>query len=126
MSLDVLLLIILKVIVASSTMVLLFISTPYVKLFSRLDKIFPKFLVTALFLTYRSIFILWGSLEDIRQAIYLRGGLSIKNPARSLMVLGNSLGFLVVKSIESSEKMYEGMRLRGHNNEIRYLEEKNG
>lgn len=114
----------LKVLIASTTVILLFTTTTYIKLFSKLNRFLPGFLLTTLFLTYRAIFILWSTFENIQNHIYLRGGISFKNPKRSLQVIGNSLGFLVIRSIESSEKMYEGMRLRGHSDKLRYLEDK--
>ncbi|MEW5819049.1 MAG: CbiQ family ECF transporter T component [Cyanobacteriota bacterium] len=114
-----------KVLIASTTMILLFATTPYIRLFSKLSLFMPGFLVSAMFLSYRSIFILWTTMENIQQAIYLRGGISFKNVNRSLQVIGNSLGLLLIKSIESSEKMYEGLYLRGHSNKIKYLENKN-
>lgn len=125
-SFEFLLILSLKVLIAATSMVLLFATTSFIKLFSSLNRYLPGFLVTTLFLSYRAIFILWTTLENIQQALYLRGGLSAKKPGRSLKVLGNALGFLVIKSIESSEKMYEGLYLRGHSNQFKYLEEKNG
>jgi energy-coupling factor transporter transmembrane protein EcfT len=118
------LLVFLKVVVASTAVILLFITTSYKTLFTRLNKFLPGFIATALFLTYRAIFILWAILGDIKEAIYLRGGLSAKNIRRSLQVIGDSVGLLVIRSIETSENMYEGMWLRGHSNSIRFLEEK--
>ena len=123
-TLSFLILIFLKVLIASTAMILLFTTTSYKDLFSTLNNILPGFLVTTFFLLYRAIFILWTTVENIQQALYLRGGLSIKNPKRSLKVFGNALGFLVIRSIESSEKMYEGMYIRGHSNKIKYLKEK--
>jgi cobalt/nickel transport system permease protein len=116
-------LLILKVLVAATSLILLFTTTPYKELFIQLSKILPGFLTTALFLTYRAVFILATTLENIMKALYLRGGLSIKNPRRSFKVIGNSVGFLVIRSIETSENMYEAMRLRGHNGNIKYLDE---
>jgi cobalt/nickel transport system permease protein len=115
--------IVLKVLIAATALILLFTTTSYKNLFIRLNKILPGFLSTSFFLTYRAIFILWTTLENIQKAIYLRGGVSLKHPRRSLQVIGNALGFLVIKSIDSSEKMYESMRLRGHSTVIRYLDE---
>lgn len=123
-SVDLILLILLRVLIASTILILLFITTSYVKLFSFIGRYLPTYLVTGLMLTYRSIFILWQTLEDINQSLRLRGGLTIKNPKRSLQVLSNALGFLVIKSLESSEKIYDGMRLRGHAQRLRYLDNK--
>lgn len=114
----------LKVLIASTTMVLLFATTTYIEVFSKLHKFLPSFILTTFFLTYRAIYILWTTLENIQQAIYLRGGISYKKPIRSLKVISHALGFLVIKSIDTSEKMYESMMLRGYSGKFKYIEEK--
>lgn len=118
------LVIILKVLIAASTVILLFLTTSYKSLFIKLSSFLPGFLTTALFLTYRAFFILWKVLEDIMRALKLRGGISFKDPKRSFNVLGNVLGLLVIRSIDTSENMYNGMRLRGHSADIKFLDDK--
>jgi energy-coupling factor transporter transmembrane protein EcfT len=74
--------------------------------------------VTALFLTYRSVFILLGVLEETEQALYLRGGLQWRHPWRSLGNISNAFGHLIIKGMDAGEKMYESMVLRGFENKI--------
>ena len=52
--------ILLRVLGTATTMILLFSTTPFPCIFASLGKIFPKFLITVFFMTYRSIFILFS------------------------------------------------------------------
>ena len=114
------LLIFLKVLCGSTGVVLLLATTPYPSIFSVLGKFLPSLFVTALFLTYRSIFILLNVFEETQHALYLRGGLQWRNPWRSLINISNAFGHLIIKGIDASEKMYESMVLRGFKNKIHY------
>jgi cobalt/nickel transport system permease protein len=114
------LLIFLKVLCGSTGVVLLLATTPYPSIFSALGKVLPSSFVIALFLTYRSIFILLTVLEDTQQALYLRGGVQWKHPWRSLINISNAFGHLIIQGIDASEKMYESMVLRGFKGKIHY------
>ncbi len=114
------LLIFLKVLCGSTGVVLLLASTPYPSVFSVLGRVLPSFFVMALFLTYRSIFILLTVLEETQHALYLRGGVQWKHPWRSLNNISNGFGHLIIQGIGASEKMYESMVLRGFKGKIHY------
>jgi cobalt/nickel transport system permease protein len=114
------LLIFLKVLCGSTGIVLLLASTPYPSVFSVLGRVLPSSFVMALFLTYRSIFILLTILEDTQHALYLRGGVQWRHPWRSLVNISNAFGHLIIKGIDASEKMYESMVLRGFQGKIHY------
>ena len=114
------LLIFLKVLCGSTGVILLLASTPYPSIFSALGRILPSSFVMALFLTYRSIFILMTVLEDTQHALYLRGGIQWKHPRRSLINISNAFGHLIIQGIDASEKMYESMVLRGFKGKIHY------
>src|SRR4030067_2996685 len=86
------LLIFLKVLCGSTGVILLLASTPYPSVFSVLGRVLPSIFVMALFLTYRSIFILLTVLEDTQHALYLRGGVQWKHPWRSLINISNGFG----------------------------------
>jgi cobalt/nickel transport system permease protein len=109
-----------KVLCGSTGVILLLATTPYPSIFSVLGKVLPSPFVTALFLTYRSIFILLNILEETQQALYLRGGFQWRHPWRSLINISNAFGHLIIKGIDASEKMYESMVLRGFKNKIHY------
>jgi cobalt/nickel transport system permease protein len=114
------LLIFLKVLCGSTGVVLLLATTPYPSIFSVLGRVLPSSFVTALFLTYRSIFILLNVLEDTQHALYLRGGVQWRHPWRSLINISDAFGHLIIQGIDASEKMYESMVLRGFDGKIHY------
>jgi energy-coupling factor transporter transmembrane protein EcfT len=114
------LLIFLKVLCGSTGVVLLLATTPYPSIFRVLGRVLPSLFVTALFLTYRSIFILLNVLEETQHALYLRGGFQWRHPWRSLNNISNAFGHLIIKGIDASERMYESMVLRGFKNKIHY------
>jgi energy-coupling factor transporter transmembrane protein EcfT len=113
-------LIFLKVLCGSTGVVLLLATTPYPSIFSVLGRVLPSSFVIALFLTYRSIFILLTVLEDTEHALYLRGGVQWRHPWRSLINISNAFGHLIIQGIDASEKMYESMALRGFKGKIHY------
>ena len=113
-------LVFLKVLSGSTSVVLLLATTPYPSIFSALGKVLPSLFVTALFLTYRSVFILLIILEETQHAIYLRGGFQWKHPWRSVVNISNAFGHLIIKGIDASERMYESMTLRGFKDKIHY------
>ncbi len=113
-------LVFLKVLCGSTGVVLLLATTPYPRVFRILGKFLPSLFVTALFLTYRSVFILLDVFEETENAIYLRGGVQWKHPWRSITNISNAFGHLIIKGIDNSEKMYEAMMLRGFKNRIHY------
>jgi cobalt/nickel transport system permease protein len=114
------LLVFLKVLCGSTGVVLLLATTPYPLVFGVLGRVLPSYFVTALFLTYRSIFILLNIFEETQHALYLRGGFQWRHPWRSVANISNAFGHLVIKGIDASEKMYESMMLRGFRNKIHY------
>ncbi len=114
------LLIFLKVLCGSTGVVLLLATTPYPSIFRVLGRVLPSLFVTALFLTYRSIFILLNVFEETQHALYLRGGFQWRHPWRSLNNISNAFGHLIIKGIDASERMYESMVLRGFKDKIHY------
>jgi cobalt/nickel transport system permease protein len=114
------LLIFLKVLCGSTGVILLLATTPYPSIFRALGRVLPSIFVTALFLTYRSIFILLAVFEETQHALHLRGGLQWRHPWRSLTNISNAFGHLMIQGIDASERMYESMVLRGFKNKIHY------
>jgi cobalt/nickel transport system permease protein len=121
--LNFILLIFLKVLCGSTGVVLLLATTPYPSVFMVLGKVLPSLFVTALFFTYRSIFILLNILEETQQALHLRGGFQWQHPWRSLVNIANAFGHLMLKGIDASERMYESMVLRGFEGKIHSKDE---
>jgi energy-coupling factor transporter transmembrane protein EcfT len=114
------LLVFLKVLSGSTGVVLLLATTPYPRIFQILGRFLPSLFVTALFLTYRSVFILLEVLEETEYALRLRGGIQWRRPWRSLTNVSNAFGHLLMKGIDNSEKMYESMVLRGFKKKVHY------
>ncbi|OGI02693.1 MAG: hypothetical protein A2Y25_11120 [Candidatus Melainabacteria bacterium GWF2_37_15] len=108
-SLKLVLIFLFKALNASTALILLIFTTCYINIFSILKKFLPSFLVNILFLTYRSIFILARTLENLLDMMKFRG----KPPLKNLKSLGDIVGFFVIKSIQTGENMYEAMKLRG-------------
>ncbi|MEI7474264.1 MAG: CbiQ family ECF transporter T component [bacterium] len=107
----------------STVCILLALTTPYIELMKAGDKIIPSFLLNFMFLTYRSFFILWGLLEQLKTAIHIRGQLSIKRPLYSLKTIARLVGFIIIKAIEKSEIMYDCMKVRGYSDKLKYLQD---
>jgi cobalt/nickel transport system permease protein len=112
--------VLLKVVVAASTMLLLVSTTPYPRIFGSLGRVVPSAITAALFLIYRSVFILLDTLESLQTTMRLRGGFSWRRPVRTLSSLTRNLGYLLIKAVDTSERMYEIMELRGFDGKIRY------
>jgi cobalt/nickel transport system permease protein len=112
--------ILLRVLGTATTMILLFSTTPYPCIFASLGRVFPDFIITVFFMTYRSIFILFSIFENIRTGFRLRGGIQIKHPKRSLSNFAKAFGYLILKGMDDSQRFYEGLRLRGFQGKIEH------
>ncbi|MDH4221952.1 MAG: energy-coupling factor transporter transmembrane protein EcfT [candidate division Zixibacteria bacterium] len=110
--------ILLRVLGTATTMIILFSTTPFPCIFASLGKIFPEFIITVLFMTYRSVFILFSVFDDIRSGFKLRGGFQLKHPKRSLFNLARAFGYLLLKGIDDSQRFYENLRIRGFQGKI--------
>lgn len=115
---------VLRVLCISTCLIILVFTTPYVKIFKAMGKFLPPIMVNILFNTYRSLFIINNILDNLLTTLRLRGTPGITKPVKFLETIGNMVGFFVIKSIETSEKMYEGIKLRGYSDKTFFLEEK--
>ena len=105
--------IILRVIDTATTMVILFATTPYPYIFDYLGKIMPGFLSALIFLTYRAVFILSAIFSEIKTGFYLRQGIQVRRPVRSLLNLSRAFGYLISRGLDMNEKFYEALSVRG-------------
>ncbi|HSA06617.1 MAG TPA: energy-coupling factor transporter transmembrane component T [Candidatus Gastranaerophilales bacterium] len=110
-----------KALSASTSFTLLVFTTNYIKIFSALSVFLPDFIVNSLFLTYRSIFILGITLENLMNMLKLRGRPPLTSPVLFLKTLGNIIGFFVLKSIQTGENIYDSMKLRGYSDNFEFL-----
>lgn len=113
-----------RVMCISTSFILLIFTTPYVKIFGALSNFLPKILLNILFNTYRSLFIINNTLDSLLTTIRLRGKLGISRPVFTLKTIGNLVGFFVIKSIETSEKMQDGIKLRGYSEKFLALKDR--
>lgn len=107
-----------RVLLASTTVILFLVTTPFPKIFSLMSKFAPMVLVSALFLTYRSIFILNDVLSDLRTGMYLRGGFRTRNPWRKLRNIGVLLGQVFISAYERSSRLTASLYVRGYRGRI--------
>ncbi len=106
--------ILLKTMTAALTMVLLITTTPYPHVFVSFRRLLPGVVVDALFLTYRSFFLLLALATRLATALRLRGGISRRRYLHNLRVTGQGLGLLILRALSMSEQSYNVMRLRGY------------
>ena len=111
----------LRVLAITSSVVAFLLSTSYPAIFGTLSRVLPGFLVAALFFTYRSIFVIADSIANIRIAFHLRGGIDRKHPIKTVRRFGMALGHFIVHSIDASQRMADSLRVRGFRNRIYYL-----
>lgn len=108
----------LRVLAITASVIVLLLTTSYPAIFDALGHVLPAVLVAALFFTYRSLFILATSFTDLRTAMHLRGGVSWRHPIKTLRNLGMALAHLLVHAIETSERVADSLRIRGFRNRI--------
>lgn len=107
----------------AGSVVLFLLTTSFPAIFGALSRVLPGPLVAALFFTYRALFIISDSITNVRTGLHLRGGIDWKRPIFSVHNFGMILGHLLVDSIDTSERMADGLRIRGFQNRIYHLGE---
>lgn len=110
--------IILKALSAALTMVLLIVTTPYPEVFSVLRPIMPRIIAEALFVTYRSVFILLELTDDLIKGLKVRGGLTRRKYIHNIKNFSSGIGLLLVRGFDFSEKFYGVMTVRGYGGKI--------
>ncbi|MBI4492752.1 MAG: hypothetical protein HY690_08185 [Chloroflexi bacterium] len=106
--------ILLKALAAALAMLLLITTTPYPLVFATFRRFLPGVVVDALFLTYRSLFLLLDLFGHLLTALRLRGGLAPHAYARNARNLAQGLGLLLIRALDLSERMSDVLRLRGY------------
>lgn len=110
--------IILKALSAALAMVLLIVTTPYPEVFNTLRPFLPKIIAEAMFVTYRSIFILLELTDELIKALRVRGGLTKRKYINNIKNFSSGIGLLLVKGFDFSEKFYGMMNIRGYGGKI--------
>lgn len=110
----------LKPVISLSAIILLIETTNFVYLIQSLKILrIPKEILNTTLLIYRYFFILLDEIKKIEIARDMRyfGGYF----KRQVKVYSNIIGVLLLRSIERSERIFNAMKLRGYENEIRYI-----
>ncbi len=108
----------LRVATAVSAVVLLFLTTPQALLFKSLRSLgVPKVYVLTTSMAYRYIFLFMDMIRDLHIAKRSRSikGLSVLDEQRWV---GGRIGYMLVKSLDLSEKVHMAMVSRGFNGEV--------
>jgi cobalt/nickel transport system permease protein len=112
----------LRVAASVSAVVLLFLTTPQQVLFKSLRSVgVPKLYVLTLEMAYRYIFLLTDLVKDIylaKRARTIRAG-STREEQRWV---GSRIGYILMRSMSTSEKVHMAMLSRGFAGEVKILE----
>ncbi len=112
------LVIVLKAVTAAVSLVLLITTTPYPQIFAILQKVLPNILVDAMLVTYKSLFIIIGQVNNIVIAMRIRDGYSPLNIVKNLSNTGKIVGHGVIHAWELGESMQEAMFVRGYKGKL--------
>lgn len=107
-------LLIFKAITPSLAMLTLIVSTPYPKIFSLLSVVLPEILAAALFMTYRTLFILLDMMDNFAASIRLRGGFSAGSLFKNSSNIARGIAMLLVNAVERASRLYAVMSVRGY------------
>lgn len=113
------LLIVAKAVTAAAAAVVLLLTTPYPQVFAPIQRFLPAVLADALLMTYRSLFLLVDKYSHTLTAARLRAGIVGARPIRSARVMVQSLGSVLLYSIDLSQRTYDVMHLRGYDGRLR-------
>jgi cobalt/nickel transport system permease protein len=107
-----------RAITAALAAVTLLFTTPYPFVFGPIQRWLPTVLGDALFMTYRSLFLMIDRFDQVLTAARLRAGLVGANPVRSAGVVARSLAGMLLYSVDLSQRTYDVMRLRGYDGRL--------
>jgi len=80
----------------------------------------PKIIVQMLLFTYRYIFVFLAEMQRMDTAMRARGFVK-KTDRRTLRVMGNFIGTLLIRSFERTERIYKAMLSKGYQGEFHTL-----
>ncbi len=92
-------------------------TTPFVDIFAAISRVTPAVVSDALFMAYRSFFVLINELQDLLRAVRLRGGAG-RGLFQQLRTYGQVLGVVILHSADMTERMYRVMVVRGYSQRI--------
>lgn len=80
----------------------------------------PKIIVQMLLFTYRYVFVFLAEMQRMETAMKARGFVK-KTDQRTLRVIGNFIGTLLIRSFERTERIYKAMLSKGYQGEFHSL-----
>jgi cobalt/nickel transport system permease protein len=113
-------LVLVKALTAATSLILLITTTGIPAIAGCLRLLLPPLIADALFITYRSFFMLLGQLDSFVTVLKLKGGYAPLKIIHNLCNAAAALGVLLIHSLETSERMYRIMALRGYRTGIGY------
>jgi cobalt/nickel transport system permease protein len=112
-----------RVAVSISLVVLLTLTTPWIKLLAALRSLgVPRIFILIIGMAYRYIFLLLGSVTDMYQARQARTPGTPKHDRSARAFLGASVGALLGKASQLSEEVHQAMTARGFRGDAKTLE----
>ncbi|MBW1974284.1 MAG: cobalt ECF transporter T component CbiQ [Deltaproteobacteria bacterium] len=104
----------LKAVIIVAVMPVVFETSPYSITVAALRKLgLPEGFTQMLLLAYRYLFVLRDEASRMYRSMKLRG-FRYRTGWRTLVILGNFLGILFVRSYERTQRIYEAMTARGY------------
>lgn len=103
-----------RALAAALAMLMLITTTPYPDIFALFGRFMPTVISDALFVTYRSLFVLLELMDHLLTGLRLRIGLGRKYFIRNLQPIATALGALLIHSFDRSQRLYDVMKLRGY------------
>lgn len=97
---------------AALAMVLVFVSTPPVYILGLLSAPMPPVFGELLYFTYRSLFLLWGTLDNLLRAVKLRRGQGRFGLAH-IRAMAQVYGMVLLRAWDLAGRQYSLLRLRG-------------
>ncbi len=92
-------------------------TTPFVDIFAAISRATPAMVSDALFMAYRSFFVLINEMQGLLRAVRLRGGAG-RGLLQQLRTYGQVLGVVILHSADMTERMYRVMIVRGYSQRI--------
>ena len=98
--------------IAALTVVMVFVTTPPIRLLGLASAPMPGIFGELLYFTYRSLFLLWGTLDNTLTAVRLRRGKERLSLAR-FKAMAQVYGMVLLRAWDMAGRQYTLLRLRG-------------
>jgi len=107
-----------KAATAALLLIMLLATTPFPQLFAFIGRLLPRLVVDGLFFTYRLFFLSLLTLESLLSSLRHRGAFARGNRVWSGLATLQAVGYLVIDTIATSQRLEQNYRLRGYDTGI--------